>query len=156
MNANLQSYVVRTVQKTFIDAFSLDVRVVMEGQKFNPGDDEEYVELYVRGPEMQPANGSVLIGALSVDAVCTVPRTADAHRIDEVTGAAMAALHGKTVQLMDYPAATPAQAFGGWIRLFDAKSTPRPLTDSHAYGGGDEVPVRQVNVSVEGKVELTA
>lgn len=155
MDPNIQPYIIRSIQKGFTDSLSLSVRVIMDGVKYNPGDDEEYIYFYITGPEMSASNGTVRSGTVSVDAVCFAPRKADVHRIDEIAGAVMAALDRKSFRVMNYPATEPEQFQSGWIRFRDAKSVRQPLSESHAYGGGNDVPMRQINVSVDGIVEFT-
>lgn len=157
MDADLRGYVVRSVQSAFKSAFAglmPGVPVFFDGQKYDPSRHAEYVVMFVSGPTWEASNQTTLSGELTVDAACFCRDTDDAHRIDEIAGAAEATLHRTDVAIRDYPSPSPTVVYGGRVRFRDAKSVRAPVSDSHAFGAGAEAPLRQINVSADGTAEI--
>ncbi len=156
MDAELREQIIRSLQRDFLSRFGVklaNVPVYCEGQEFDPDQLAEYVEFFVSGPTWQPSNLSAQSGEVTLDAACFCREGADAHRLDQIAGAAEAVLHRQNAALRTYPDAEPLEL--GVIRLGDASSVAAPLTKGHAHGGaGSTLPLRQITVTVSGKIEI--
>lgn len=150
MNALWNTYIIRTIQKEFDDAYASATAVSHGGEKFDPSRVSEWVDLQILGPRWLPTPSSYRKAEVTISVACLARQSADVHRVDEIAGLVSAALMRKNWVLKDYPVGTPTQVNGAMIRL-------RETETAHlgTYEGVGNVPVNQANVTVDGTVEIT-
>jgi len=158
MDVRVSEYIIRSIQKDFADnwpgAYS-DVDIFYDGQNFDPKDYSEYVQVMVDGPVFAPSHGNDEWGTIAVDVKVFAARDSkNPHRVIELAAAVTSVLHRRSLQVKNYPVGT-AQYNNGFVRYGEVEQTEVDLEETHAAGGW-KVPMRQMNVSVEGIVEFTA
>lgn len=149
MDANTVSYVVRSLQKYFADNFSA-ATVRYENQRYAAKDSSEWCEFALSGPRFSASRDNRRLGdvTVSVNVFCKLSK--DLHRVHELAGAVAYALDRQTVEIKNYPAASPTHV--GWVRLAEAEivTVGMPLAD-----GANQTPLAQVNVTIEGTISFS-
>lgn len=152
MNASWTEYVTRSLQKAFADAFSA-CDVFYGGQLFNPSFYDALCVHNIDGPRWTPGRDGFREGTVAVSVGCFVAKTADVHRLDEIAGAAAAAIDRAQVRVYDYPSGEPSAL--GWVRMREAEIERIVLSESISGAAGDgEVPLRHASVMTDGIVGL--
>lgn len=153
MNALWDSYILRSLQKHVADAYTATA-IYYEGQRADPARVSEWAVLMIDGPRWRPSSSPHRQADLTISIGCFCRLTSDVHRVREIAGAAVAALMRKTVTIYNYPADPASQVGGGTVRLFDAELAAVRPSEGHT-GGGDEVPLMEATVVVDGLAMLT-
>jgi len=161
MNANWQSYIVRSIQKAMVDAAAFTAgtpsdgvyKVFFDGMRVNPEDYTTFVAHNIGDVRWQPSRARFRMGTVGVTLNCISDTSTDIHRIDEIVGAAMAVYDRVSLAIMDYPAASPVQI--GWIRFTEADVTSTVVQENiTGETGGGAVQIDQRNIAFTGRIEI--
>jgi hypothetical protein len=157
MNSLFQSYVIASIQDEFQTAWAAGteaaVPVYYDGQEYNPADHAESVRFSVSGPRGGASHNGHYTADVTVDAIISVKLSSDVLRVREIAGAAEAILRRWMIQVKTHPSANPAQYKNGSLKFRDADVLPAPLDHPHSTGGASEVPLQQIAVSVDGRID---
>jgi hypothetical protein len=157
MNAAFQSYLIASIQDEFATAWAAGsyptVKVFYDGQQYSPADHDESIRFSVSGPKGGASHNGHYSADVTVDAVVTVKLSSDVLRVRLLAGALEAILRRWIITVKNHPHASPTQYKNGSIKFRDADMVSAPLDHPHSAGGSSEVPLQQIAVSVDGRVD---
>jgi len=154
MDANLGQYVIRSIQKAFLDAYGSFTDAFFTCQKRDYGLCSEWVDMDLAGPRWNPSRSNFLLGEISITVHCFVHQTASIHRINAISGKVASWLANTAARIYTYPADEPEAI--GWVRFGEADARRVDvLAEIHGQQGGKAaVPIEHEIVTAEGRLEI--